>query len=790
MNESTEKNIPEFKISVRNIVEFILKWGDINNIGMQNPPDLLEGTRIHRKIQKKEEKTGRYTSEVRLSERVCYTNFYLTVQGIADGIISDEIITVDEIKSTTMPIEFIDEEFSKLHRAQAMCYAYIYAKQNDIREISTRLTYFNIDTEEIKYFTKDHTLNELEDFFYGLCDKYSKWIYRQLDADKEFTESAKLLTFPYDGYRLGQRELAGTIYRTIREKETLYVQAPTGIGKTVSVLFSAIKARGEGLGEKIFYLTAKTVNSRAAVSALTLMHEKGLRMRNVFLCAKEKICQYEKQCKPESCPYAKGHFDRINNAVFDILTNEYLITTEVLLKYAQKHNVCPFELSLDTATWCDGIVGDYNYAFDPTASLKRFFTDGGDYVLLCDEAHNLPTRAREMFSATIDKTKVLETMRPFKQKNKTIYSSLRKLNNSIRNFTTEIEKDSGIITDEPTKIYNAAVDFCRSFSVFLSEEGNEKLKDEAAELYFDTLNFVSVFEALDSNYRCYAKKKGKNTEIKLFCIDPSQRLSETLDKCRASIFFSATLLPPDYFRSTIGMKNKSKEGSSKAPIIRLTSPFPRENLKLILCPFINTKYANRENSITPITELIHSATQKTGNYFVFFPSFSYMNEVFEEFTQKYPNAKTLIQQPSFTEEQRDDYLKEFDEDPTETLIAFAVSGGIFSEGVDLVGTRLSGAIVVGVGLPQICFERNIIKEFYDKRENCGYDYSYLFPGFNRVMQAAGRVIRSETDKGFVILADSRYTTDSYTSLFPPEWKHYSVARSKTQLEALLKDFQI
>ena len=787
MKANDKATIPEFKISVRNIVEFILRWGDINNEGMKSPPDLLEGTRIHRKIQKKEEKTGIYRSEVRLSESFHYTNFRLTIQGIADGIILNEKITVDEIKSTSVPIEFINEDFSRLHRAQAMFYAYIYAKQNGLKEIDTRLTYFNLDTEEIKYFSKEHDFTELEDFVYQICDEYSKWIYRQIDADEEFTKSAKELKFPFDGYRQGQRELAGTVYRTIRNGETLYAQAPTGIGKTISMLFSAIKAKGEDLGEKIFYLTAKTVNSRAAESALKLMHKKGLRMRNVFICAKEKVCKYEKQCKPETCPYAKGHFDRINNAVFDILTNEYIITTEILNKYAVTHKVCPFELALDTATWSDGIVGDYNYAFDPSASLKRFFTDGGDYVLLCDEAHNLPQRAREMFSAELEKTKVLETMRPFKTKNKKIYATLKKLNNAMLNFTREMEKDSGIITEEPTKIYNAAVDFCRVFSAFLSEDGNDKLKNEAADFYFDALNFVSVFENLDKNYRCCAEKRGKFTFVKLFCVDPSKKISETLNMCRASIFFSATLLPPDYFRNTIGMKSRIEEENSKAPIIRLTSPFPKDNLKVVICPFINTKYLRREESYEPIAELIFTAVQKTGNYFAFFPSFAYMNEVYAKFTQKYPEIKTIIQRTSLTEEQRDDYLEEFDENPTETLVAFAVSGGIFSEGVDLVGNRLSGAIIIGVGLPQICFERNVIKEFYDSRENSGYDYAYLFPGFNRVMQAAGRVIRSETDKGFVILADSRYTTDAYKSLFPPEWQNFKTAKTMSQLKMFLSE---
>ena len=779
----------EYKISVRNLVEFILRWGDINNAGMKSPPDLLEGTKIHRKIQKKEEKTGKYRSEVRLSEKISYTNFYLTVQGIADGIIEEETVTIDEIKSTSMPLELIDEDFSRLHRAQAKFYAYMYAKQEGLKSINTRLTYFNLDTEEIKYFTKEHTISELEDFFYNVCDQYSKWIYFQIDADSDFKSSAKELAFPYENYRQGQRELAGTVYRAIRDGTSLFAQAPTGIGKTVSVLFSAIKAKGEGLGEKIFYLTAKTVNSRATDSALKLMQGKGLKMKTVFLCAKEKICPYEKQCKPESCPYAKGHFDRINDAIFDILTHEYIITTELLVKYAKKHKVCPFELGLDAATWCHCIVGDYNYAFDPSASLKRFFTDGGDYVLLCDEAHNLPERAREMFSAELEKMKILEAMRPFKTKNKKIYGFLRRLNGAMLNFTREVEKNSGIITAEPTKIYNAAVDFCRGFSAFLSEEGNEKLKDETAELYFDALNFVSVFESLNENYRCYAEKAGKSTKVKLFCVDPSLRISETLDKCRASVFFSATLLPPDYFRKTVGMKSKSSD-EDIAPFIRLPSPFPKENLKVILCPYINTKFAKREESFSPIADTIRAATVKTGNYFAFFPSFAYMNKVYEIFTERYPQVKTMLQHSSLSEEQRDDFLEEFDQDPTETMVAFAVSGGIFSEGVDLVGNRLSGAIIVGVGLPQICLERNVIKDLYDKRESSGYDYAYLFPGFNRVMQAAGRVIRSENDKGFVILADSRYTTAEYRELFPAEWKNFSVARSENQLKQIIGEIQI
>lgn len=785
--------VPDYSISVRNIVEFILRWGDINNVGMQSPPDMLEGTRIHRRLQKNEEKTGKYRSEVRLSETLPYEGFTLTVQGIADGIIDDENTVIDEIKSTSMPIASINDEYGRLHRAQVMCYAYIYAKQTGLTRISTRLTYFNIDTAEIRYITKEHTFAELEEFFTGLCGEYSKWLCWKTDAQNERNASAKALSFPYDGFRKGQREMAGSIYRTIRDRSTLYAQAPTGIGKTASVLFSAIKAQSERMGEKLFYLTAKTVTGKVAESALSLMHEKGLRLRSVFLCAKEKLCRYEKQCRPDNCPYAGGHFDRINGAVFDVLAHEYIITTEKINSYAEKHMVCPFELSLDVSTWCDAVVGDYNYAFDPRASLKRFFTEGGDYVLLCDEAHNLAERAREMFSAEILKSKVMETLKLFRNAVPSLYKVLSKTNKAILELSRSLQTEQSTVIEKPEKLYAAASDFCTAYSAFLGEDGCEDIKSASAELFFDCLYFMTVFEGLDENYRCCAEKSKRDMRIRLFCIDPSEKLSDVLDMCRAAVFFSATLLPIDYYREMTGMKRPEKkkikteesETPVKAPAIRLTSPFLRENLIVAVCPFIKTRYTQREKSYEPIAKLIREAVRKTGNYFVFFPSFAYMKSVSEIFSEEYPEIRAIIQRPSLTEEERSDFLAEFCEEPSETLVAFAVSGGIFSEGVDLTGSRLSGAIIVGVGLPQICFERDLIRDFYDGRAGCGYEYSYVFPGFNRVMQAAGRVIRSETDKGFVILADDRYATESYKRLFPPEWSHFKVAKSVPELKTLL-----
>lgn len=794
-----DENKPRISISVRNIVEFILRRGDINSAALSPRSDLQEGSRTHRRIQRAEEKKGFYRSEVRLSHTVDMGDLLLTVQGIADGIIeTEEGVTIDEIKSTSVALEAIDENFNFLHKAQACFYAYFYCVDNGIDRITVRLSYSHIKTKEIKYFTYPMTRAELEELFLDVAQKYAKWARLSLETERRARETSSALTFPFAAYRQGQRDLSASVYRAIRDRQILFAQAPTGLGKTMSTLFASVKAYGEGLCSIIFYLTAKNLTRSVAQDAMALMSAKGLGMKAVTITSKEKICRYKKNCTPEKCPYAGGHYDRINDALYDILTSKDLVTTDDVTAYAEKHKVCPFELSLDVSLFSHVIICDCNYAFDPRARLRRFFDDDKSpgAVLLCDEAHNLVERGREMFSAAISKRSVLDAVKALKTVAPKCVKHLKKINNALieerRKYAEATEdlfdtEDFILCTADQRKtaeeIYKQAYGFTDAFSAFLAEEGHDEEKSAAAQLFFDLNAYISVYEQLDENYEVYTTD-GNDLILKLFCVNPAPFIEKICDMCLCTVFFSATLLPQQYY-----MKMLSTHPDD-CTCVRFRSPFPKGNLLLAVCPSVSTRRKDRSTSLDDVCRIIAASTAQTGNYFIFFPSFSYMNSVCKNFSEKYADSRReiIVQSPSMDEAEREAFLEKFTESPDRPLVAFAVTGGVFAEGIDLVGTRLSGVVIVGVGLPKICGERDLIRDFYEKTDSQGYLCAYAYPGFNRVMQAAGRVIRTETDRGFVVLADDRFVTRSYTDMFPPEWRERTVFRNTEALKTKISEF--
>lgn len=761
----TERN--EIRISVRNLVEFVLRRGDLDTrfVGSSRA---VEGTRAHQKIQNSY--IDGYDSEVSLSCSIEYNNFLFKIEGRADGILKEEDkFCIDEIKSTTKPLEEIDENYNILHWAQAKCYGYIFAKENDLDFIDIQLTYYNIDTEEIKYIRKTFSINELKEFFYSLIDKYLVWANHILNWTEVRDYSIKALDFPYEGYRRGQRKLAIAAYKTIVDSKKLFAQAPTGIGKTISTLFPAVKAVGEGLTRKIFYLTAKTITREAALDCIKIMNKKGLRFKVLTLTAKDKICFKEESiCNPEKCEFAKGHFDRVNNAILSILKNEDIITREIVEKYAKDYSVCPFELSLDLAIWADCIICDYNYVFDPRVYLKRFFLENNnDYVFLVDEAHNLVDRSREMFSAELYKKDFLALKRVMKDKNIEIYKQLGKLNSFMLKMKKKCgEEDYCIEKEGIDDIFYPLRKSLSSTEEWLSENEGADGHKELLELYFNILAYVKISELYDERYVTYIEKDKEDVKIKMFCLDPSHLLKDALNRGKASIFFSATLAPLNYFKEILG-------GDEEDYSIRLSSPFDAKNLCLLIANNISTRYRNRQNTYSIIGDYLKRLTeQKKGNYLIFFPSYKYMDEVYCRFVDKYTDIKVIIQKTPMNEKEREEFLQAFKNNTEESMVGFAVMGGIFSEGIDLKGDKLVGAIVVGVGLPQLCLERNIIREYFQDKNRCGYEYAYMYPGMNKVLQAAGRVIRTEEDKGVVLLIDDRFMYSSYQVLFPLGWKRY------------------
>lgn len=757
----------EIRISVRNLVEFVLRSGDIDS-RFTGRSRALEGTKIHKKIQKTYKQN--YSAEVSLKYIIEYNNFLLTVEGRADGIINENnSITIDEIKTTTNQLETIDENYSPLHWGQAKCYAYIYAKNNNLSQINIQLTYYQIDTDEIKYIKKTFNIDELKQFFDDLIERYFVWAQLSYDWIVERDNSIKKLDFPYGAYRKGQRELAVSVYRTITSGKKLFAQAPTGIGKTISTLFPAIKAMGEGYTSKIFYLTAKTITRTVAEEAFEKMREKGLRIKTATLTAKEKICFKENpQCNPVKCEFAHGHFDRVNDAIMDILKHEDVFSRVNIEKYAEKHNICPFEFSLDLVLWSDVIICDYNYVFDPNVYIKRFFDEGrNDYTILIDEAHNLVDRSREMFSAEIYKKPFLQLKKSIRDESPKIAKALNKINRFMLNMKRLCKEKNYYISKEgENEIYGILREFINVSEEYLIKHEQTEVYEELLKLYFDSLKFLKISEFYDDTYVTYAEIADEDVKLKLFCLDPSNLLSEILKKAKASVFFSATLIPIDYYRTILG-------GNTDDKLMYLSSPFNINNRCLLIADEVSTRYQDRENSYMQIIKYIKAViNRKQGNYIVFFPSYQYMNIVYDMFKAECPEVDVHIQKPMMTEEEREEFLGLFEPNSDRSILGFCVLGGIFSEGIDLKHDRLIGAIIVGVGLPQICLERDIIRDYFQNKNNLGYEYAYMYPGMNKVLQAAGRVIRSENDRGVILLIDERFTYQSYLKLFPKEWFPY------------------
>lgn len=788
-----EKN--EIRISVRNLVEFILRSGDLDT-RFTSSARAVEGTRIHQKLQKlNKKKYGErgmeYMPEMVLVHKFTYEDICFSVEGRADGVIvplkENETfmnVIIDEIKTTALPLTDIYEEYNNLHWAQAKCYAYIYAAQNQKAEIDVQLTYCDIENEDIKIFVKNFNFQELEMFFFETIGKYYSWARMSENWVHKRDESIRALAFPFESYRKGQRELAVAVYKTIVEGKRIFVQAPTGIGKTISTIFPAVKAMGEGHISKIFYLTAKTITRQVAEEAVKRMREGSLKLKTITLTAKDKICFNKgSACNPEQCSFARGHFDRANEAIEDILLSEDNLTRDKIEYYSRKHNICPFEYSLDLTMWCDCIICDYNYVFDPRVNLKRFFESKGDYAFLVDEAHNLVDRAREMYSAQLDKKDFLKLKKPMKYLDNGISKILGKLNTYMLTLKKEVSGNNFYVQETlPEDMYPLLRKFVKLSEDWLAKNEGKESHEELLQLYFDVLAFLRIWELYDKKFVTYIEDSGGDLRVKLFCLHPGRLIDQSLEKGRAAVLFSATLMPMNYFKDILG-------GGDESYAVKLASPFPMENHCLLVADSVSTRYRHRDKSITQVTDYIYEfISGKSGNYMIFFPSYKYLSDVYERFSEQHPDIKVMIQQGEMDETQRDEFLEAFVDEPQETLAAFVVLGGIFSEGIDLKGERLIGAVIVGVGLPQLCLERNIIRDFFDSENSKGYDYSYTYPGMNKVLQAAGRVVRSDQDRGAILLIDDRFSTAGYRGLFPEHWKNAKRVKNIKEVKEALDQF--
>ena len=757
---------PIVRISVRNLVEFILRNGDlVSGSGTADKEAMLKGSRLHRKIQK--QMGSHYQPEVSLKKDTEYDDLILRVEGRADGIfLQDEQFCIDEIKGVYKKLELMEEPVL-VHRAQALCYAWIYLDAHDLEKIDIQMTYAHLDTEVIKRFRETLTRAELKQWYEELTDSYHKWLAYQIEWRKKRNESMENLEFPF-AYRKGQREMVSGIYHAISKKEQIFIQAPTGVGKTMSAVFPAVRAIGQGMAETVFYLTARTITRTVAQDAFEILRDRGLLFKVITITAKEKLCFCDKpECDPEKCPYAKGHYDRINDAVYELWTTEQSFDRETLLRHAQKWQVCPFEMSLDLAIWMDGVICDYNYVFDPNVCMKRFFGENvsGNYLFLIDEAHNLVDRGREMYSASICLNDVIETrkfVKPYSQKLWKKLGKVKKQMEELRQNCGEwkVEENAGVL---PISLLSVQGELDQ----FLEESPAQEVVDGILDFYFEVRDFLNISELVDDNYVVYtAFDENGRFYMKLFCVNPAENLQKCLDKGNSTVFFSATLLPLQYYRKMLSTRSENFG-------MYVESPFEQKKRCLMICRDVSSKYTRRGyEEYRKIAEYIaRMSWQKKGNYMVFFPSYRLMEDVYQVYQDEFSVSwvRCISQHASMTELEREEFLEEFTEETEETLVGFCVMGGIFSEGIDLIGDRLIGAAVVGTGLPQVNCEREILKGYYDEKGEQGFDYAYRYPGMNKVLQAAGRVIRTKEDTGAILLMDERFLNRDYRNLFPREW---------------------
>ena len=774
--ETEDTPLTKFSISVRDLVAFVLPTGDLSG-GFFSSQRSVAGTRAHQHVQKSRPES--YEPEVTISHLVRIREYAIQISGRIDGIFHDpggDIL--EEIKSTTRDLASLETHQNELHWAQLKIYAYIHAADLGLEKIDTCLTYVQLESNATLEIRRVFDFAELKLFFEDLVERFAG----QADERKEWqgtrNQSIQDLIFPFPKYRKGQREMAVSVFRAVREKQQLLVQAPTGIGKTMAAVFPAVKALGDNLIDRVFYLAARSTGKKVAEEAMAVLQRRGLRIRCLVLTAKEKICfNPGAACNGDECEFARGYYDRINEAL------EYALKSDVLNRHfvesmAWQHRVCPFELSLDLSLNVDVIICDYNYALDPQAYLRRFFqVVEEEYLFLVDEAHNLVDRARDMFSAKISRQQIVDGHRELAGK-------LPGLAEVLENLATWMDEKRAAhagdtfhsSTELPGGLLPLLERAAKESDAWLSRNISAPFRETILDLYFSVSRFLKVSELFNEQYAvCYgfsrqSRANDQDVVVNLFCIDPSSHLQAKLEKIRSAIFFSATITPMDYFREIFGCDASTRE-------LILSSPFPRHNFSLTIANTISTLFKEREETKEKVAETIKSFVGlKTGNYLIFFPSYEYLMKVHDVFSQNNPEMDVVLQSPGMGERERETFIEQFSRMNTVTKVGFAVLGGVFGEGIDLVGDRLTGAVVVSVGMPPPTPERELIREYFEESRNAGWEFAYVFPGFNRVLQASGRVIRTEKDRGSVLLIDKRYSYARYRSMFPEEWRPAYIKR--------------
>lgn len=791
-------------ITAEELCSLAHKSGDIDS----RAPRQLYDTQIDRDIYTKifYEEGAYYNAEIELSLTIKQGELYYSVDALADGVLKKNgKVRVDIIRKVRKYDFYAPPK--PVFVSMLKCAAYFYAVREGLSSLTGRLYYVSADNEsKVKHYDYYFDSSSLKAYYNSLIEKIrprAELLYERLSVSMPSAESCP---FPYDELREGQEIMVKESFSAIKKGKRLFLQAPTGTGKTVASLYPAVRALGVGYCDKVFYLTSKASTRREAFRGAARIFEAGAKLRTIVIGAKEQVClcaaRYSSGnsaslCNPIDCPYAAGYYDRCEDAIMELAHNSHGYTLGLISRIAKKYRVCPYELSLDLSELCDIIICDYNYVFDPIVYFRRYFShenvSAGKYVFLVDEAHNLPDRAREMYSATL-------TSRPFEK----IYSfidatdreineifekiiltirSLRRLcRDSIERGADGKERGFYLGNDLLSGFVKELCAFKQSAEAWLWANKEHDLWQSVSNLIYDVKKYLCVAEYFDTRFFNYVYVDGDLTCVRIFCLDPSDILDRIQKRALSTIMFSATLMPPDYFSEILG-------GGSDAARISLPSPFDASNLCVCVAGYLSTRFDDREKSTPKYVSLIAATvSRKPGNYIAYFPSYDSLERVYTAFIEKYPGVDVVAQKRGMTAEEKEEFLNFFKDDSGILRVGFCVLGGSFSEGVDLPGARLIGTVVFGVGLPGLSNERNIMKEYYDGHGENGYDYAYTFPGMNNVLQAAGRVIRRDDDRGVVVLADNRYLEEKYKVLLPEHWKDVEIAENASEVVTIIQKF--
>lgn len=772
----------QIELSVHELVDFVLRKGDIDSRSF-NSMTMQEGTRIHNIYQSKD--GANYLKEYPLKGIFSYEDSLIYLSGRSDGIILEEVPIIEEIKSTNCDLNSFFKENEEWHLGQAICYGYLYAIEKGLDKVKIRLTYIsqvNNDILKKNYCYKtDELLTKIHQYF----DVYFQFA-RIIETRKNrLNESLSVLRFPFSNAREGQMELIDFTKQTIESADSRFAEASTGIGKTMATIFSTLSYLKEDKLDKVFYLCPKNTNFDNAAKALEILNKEGYLLSYTEIRARSKMCPYklEKTCNPDDCPLTVGYYSKLKDVLKDCLVHENLLNSEIIDKYAKKYDVCPFELSLDFSVYTDFVVCDYNYAFHPISYLRRFFeVPDKTYRIfaLVDEAHNLIDRARDMFTVTFSEEGYKNLKKELKgYRNPEINKILRKINQDLRLFKQFEFNDQPIILEQLDSKFIQHITKLRS-EINVLETDNPKLKlKKGKDFLIDLYKFIVINDLLNDGFKIILDNKYDNLTIKLFCIDPSSFINKSLFHFLGTLFFSATLTPIDYFQKV----NLNRDGFKT---ISLPSPFNPNNFFLIINDNISIKYKDRDKTLEEVVKEINIfVSKKVGNYLIFVPSFEYSRKIEKYFIN---DNRFVFQTATMTNKDKDEFLANFKENPQESRIGVCVISGSFAESIDLTGDRLIGVVIVGVGLPQVNFENNLVKDFYIQKEMNGYEFAYMNPGINKVLQALGRVIRTQNDKGSALIIDSRYAQSHYFSILKDRYKNYTKIKDSNGLIKALNSF--